>query len=313
MDNRDMQAGILPDGLPKILPPYDDGVFQSVLTLPEARAALASTVATYIERPVKSVALRNNDAPARNAKAKRERYDINCSVDNGDGDQCNIEMQASPMKGDSSTNEHSNIKWRSVYNLSHLHSNQPGRGRRYGNFVRSFQIMICYYKVFDFDNDLVERFTYRNRKGDELCEATMSIFVDLTQAKEIVKKPVDEMSDQEAWSVFFALGNDPRYSEVIIGLTKKMEGIAMAYNALLSISQDADERARFHSRRMWEQDREHEQAVAREEGFEKGREEGREEVRSKYEPMLSLKNIEIANKDAEIEALRAQLRMQEGQ
>ena len=326
MDSVDMLSNLLPDGLPRILPPYDDGIFQSVLTLPEARAALASTVATYIERPVKSVALRNNDAPTRDAKAKRERYDINCSVDNGDGDQCNIEMQASPMKGDSSANEHSNVKWRSVYNLSHLHSNQPGRGIQYDRFARSFQIMICNYKVFDFDNDLVERFTYRNEKGYELCEATMSIIVDLTQAKEIAKKPVDEMSDQEAWSVFFALGNDPQYSEVIIGLTKKMEGIAVAYNALLSISQDADERARYHSRRMWEQDREHEQAVAREEG--------RKEVRTKYEPLLARKDAEIADKDAkladkdaeiadkdskladsyaEIEALRARLGIQEGQ
>ena len=317
MDDKDMTASILTDGLPKILPPYENGVFQAILTLPEAYAALVGTVATYIELPVKSVTLRNNDAPARDRKAKREQYDINCSVDIGKGDQCNLEIQANPMKGDSNVNEHRNIRWRSVYNLCHLHANQPGRGVRYGNFVRSYQIMLCHYKVFAFDNQLVERFTFRNQRGNELCEATTSIFVDLTMAKEIANKPVAEMSDAEAWSVFFSLGNDPRYNEVIVGLTKMEEGIAVAYNALLNISQDADERARFHSRMMWLQDREHEQAVAREEGFEKGREEGlekgREYTRAEYKPLIALKDAEIANKDAEIEALRERIRMQEGQ
>jgi len=68
----------------------------------------------------------------------------------------------------------------------------------------------------------------------------------------------------------------------------EVEGIS-----LYGISQNPEERARFRSRRIWLQDREHEQAVARKEG--------REEARTEYEPLL-------ASKDAEIEELRARLR-----
>jgi len=283
---------ILSDGLPKILPPYENGIFQSILSLPEAHAALVSIVAAILDRPVKTVTLRNNDAPTRDNLAKREEYDINGVVDGEDGDQCNLEMQASPMAGDNRENDHRNIKWRSVYNLCHLHSNQPGKGINYGDYVRSYQIMLCNYKVFDFENDLLERFVFRNQNGIELCGAVMAIFVDLTKAKEIARKPVDEMTNIEGWAVFFALGNNPKYSRIIDEITKTKEGVKVAKNTLFTISQNADERARFHSRRKWLQDREHEQAVARKEG--------REEARSEYELLL-------ADKDAEIAALRAKL------
>ena len=105
---------VLPDGLPKILPPSEDGVFQAVLTLPEANVALVSAVAAFIGRPVKSATLRNNDAPIRDASAKREEYDVNCVIDGEDGDQCAVEMQSSAMEGDSKLNDHRNIKWRRV-------------------------------------------------------------------------------------------------------------------------------------------------------------------------------------------------------
>ena len=296
-------SNLLPDGLPKILPPYEDGIFQALLTLPEAHVALVSLVSALIERSVKDVTLRNNDAPTRDADAKREKYDINCVVDGENGDQCNVEMQASPMKGDSGKNEHRNVKWRSVYNLCHLHSNQPGSGRKYDQFVKSYQIMLCNYKVFDFENELAEKFTFRNQHGHELCEAVTSIFVDLTKAKEIAGKTVGDMSDTECWVTFFALGNDPQYSAIIGDIAKTKEGVAVAYDTLLNISQNADERARFHSRRMWLQDREHDLAVVRQEGIE----EGRVETRAEYEPLLASKDDEIASKDIEIASKDAEL------
>jgi hypothetical protein len=274
--------------MPKILPPSENGVFQALMTLPEARAALEGAVAAFLDRPVKSVTLRNNDAAVRDALAKQEEYDVNCVVDGEGGDQCAIEMQASPMAGDNRENDHRNIKWRSVFNLCDLHSNQPGRGRGYGQFVRSYQVMLCNYRVFAFENGLVERFTFRNLGGRELCEAVTAIFLDLTQAREIAKKPVDTMTDIEQWSVFYALANKPEYSGIIGEITKKKEGIAVANETLQSISQNPNERARFRSRRRWLQDREHELAVAT------------EAVRAEYEPLLAGKDAEIAGKDAEI-------------
>ena len=294
-----LSEDILPDGLPKILPPYENGIFRSILTLPEAHAALVSIVAAILDRPVKTVTLRNNEAPSRDKLAKREQYDINCVVDGEDGNQFACEMQASPMAGDNRENNHRNIKWRSVYNLSHLHSNQPGKGIDYGDYVRSYQIMLCNYKAFDFENELLERFMFRNEKGTELCGAVTAIFVDLTKAKEIAKKPVGEMSDVEDWVVFLALGNNPKYSGIIDGIIKRKEGVAVARETLFSISQNPDERARFHSRRKWLQDREHERAVALKEG--------REEARKEYEPQLASKDAELASKDAELASMAAEI------
>ena len=285
---------ILPDGLPKILPPYEDGVFRSILTLPEAHAALVSVVAAVLGRPVTTVTLRNNAAPTRDRHAKREEYDINAVVDGEDGDQCNIEMQASHMAGDNRENDHRHVKWRSVYNLSHLHSNQPGSGIDYGDYVRSYQITLCNYNLFSFENELLESYMFRNERGVALCDAVEAIFVDLTKAREIAKKPVDEMSDIECWAVFFALGGNPKYSGVIDGIMKRKEGIAVAKKTLLSISRNPDERARFHSRRKWRQDREHDRAVAR------------KEVRAEYEPLLASKDAEIASMAAENASMAAE-------
>jgi len=148
--------------LPKILPPSENGVFKAILTLPESYKALVDAVATFLDRLVTSVFLRNNDAPSRDIKAKQEEYDINCVVDSEDGDQCAVEMQATKMIGDNLQNDHENIRWRSVFNLCDLHSNQAGRGLNYSEFAHSYQVVLCNYRVFSDGQDLVERYTFRN-------------------------------------------------------------------------------------------------------------------------------------------------------
>jgi predicted transposase/invertase (TIGR01784 family) len=289
--------------MPRILPPYENGVFHAVLTLPEANAALVGSVGAFIGRRLKTATLRNNIAPSSARDAKQEIYDVNCVVDGEDGDQCAIEMQATHMEGDNRANDHRNIKWRSVYNACHLHSNQPGRGERYGRLVRSYQITLCNYKAFGGAGGPAEPYTFRNRAGGELCDAVTVVFVDLTQAREIAKKPVGDMTETEAWVVFFALANRPEYRGTVMEISKTSEGIAVADAMLLGISQDADERARLHSHKMWLMDRMHERAVWREEAEaarQEGREEGREQVRAEYDSL-------IAEKDALIAELRMRL------
>jgi predicted transposase/invertase (TIGR01784 family) len=290
---------LLPDGMPRVLAPYDNDVFHALMTLPEANAALVSSVGAFIGRKLRTATLRNNDAPSRDRDAKREKYDVNCVVDGEDGDQCAVEMQATHMRGDSKANDHRNIKWRGVYSACHLHANQRGRGIDYGEFVKSYQVMLCNYGVFGSGNDLAERFTFRSVAGRELCDAVTVIFVDLTQAKEIARKPVGDMTDIEAWVVFLALANRPEYGRTVMEIAKTSEGIAAAYDTLLGISLDPDERARLHSHRMWLQDREHDFAVARKEG--------REEAREEYEPIIAEQAAALADKDALIAQLRARL------
>jgi len=257
MDRHELHA----DGLPKILPAYENGVFQAMLTLPEAEEALISAVSAFLDRPVKSVTLRDSTAPKRHVSEKFPGYDINCVVDDKDGDQCEIEMQASRMRDDSGSSGHKNIRWRSALYLSRLHSGQDGKGKSYSSFARSYQIMLCNYRVFGRKQALVERFTLRNKNGTELCDAITSIFIDLTKARVIAKKLVSEMAEVEMWTAFIALANNPDYTGLIGEITKRMEGIAVANTTLQNISQDQDERIRYYRRAKALQDEEHNKAI----------------------------------------------------
>jgi hypothetical protein len=71
---------------------------------------------------------------------------------------------------------------------------------------------------------------------------------------------VAEMSAIENWAVFLAKANVPEYRDVIQEIINRKEGISVAYEMLTAISKDENERARFHSCRMWQFDRQHELA-----------------------------------------------------
>jgi predicted transposase/invertase (TIGR01784 family) len=248
------------DGLPEILPPSEDGVFQSTFIHEDAKPALLELLSDILDRPLTNVTVCNNELPISDKNAKREVFDINCIAED-DHSQMDVEMQATQMEGDTRENEHKHIRNRSVFNLSDLHASQPGRGVRYADFHSSYQITICNYNVFNWDNELVENFTYRNECGRQLSDITTAIFFDLTKTEEIVRKPVAEMTAVEQWAVFLAKANDPGCRDAINEILKRKEGISVAYEMLTSISTDANERARFRSRRMWQMDRDHELAV----------------------------------------------------
>jgi hypothetical protein len=131
----------------------------------------------------------------------------------------------------------------------------------------------------------VEEFTYRNANGRQLSDITTAIFIDLTQVEEIVRKPVAEMTAIEQWVVFLAKANDPRCRDALNEILKRKEGISVAYEMLTSISTDANERARFHSRRMWQMDRDHELASVV------------HDTNAKWEKVVADKDKSLADKD----------------
>jgi predicted transposase/invertase (TIGR01784 family) len=279
------------DELPDILPPSEDGIFKSTFTRAEAKPALLELLSDVLDRPLTDVVIQNNVQPVKDVDAKEAVFDISCFAE-GDHAQMDVEMAATPMEGDNREGEHLHLRNRAVYNLCDLHAGQLGRGVRYGDFYSSYQIMICNFKVFDWDNELIEWFTYRNASGRQLSDITSAIFLDLTQARKIIKKPVGEMSGLEQWVVFLAKAGDPKCREVVQAILKQKGGISVAYEMLTTISKDADERARFRSRRMWQMDRAHEMAAARIQGEER--------ERAKWEKV-------VADRDAENTLLRDQL------
>ena len=263
--------------IPELLPPSEDGVFKTLLTHPDAEPVLRDVIESFLGFSVVKVEVRNVELPISDINEKRERFDVNCSID--DGSQAEIEMQSQAMEGDSGRIDHDIVKSRSIYYLCDLHAKQAGRGKRYDKLLRSFQITFCGYTVFPENEDFISRFSFRNEKGKELSNAVGIVFIELLKLSDIIKKPVEDMTGEEQWSIFFAYGGDKDHIDLIDKLCTSRSGIKMAKELLSTISSDERELALYRSRRRYEMDMEHNRAVWVDEGLEKGLEKGREEGR----------------------------------
>jgi len=249
--------------IPELLPPSEDGVFKTLLTHPDAKLVLRDVVESYLGFPVVKVEVRNVELPITSINEKRERFDVNCTVN--DGSQLDVEMQSESMTGDSLRTNNKVVKGRAIYHLCDLHSGQSGRSVRYDKLMRSFQMTFCGYTVFRERTNFVSRFSFRDEFGEELSDAVGIIFVELTKLGEVVKKPVEIMTGEEIWSLFFAYGSDPNYREMLNKMITVRREIKMAGELLQTISKDEIERARFRSRNMFRMDMEHNLIAARDE------------------------------------------------
>ena len=253
-----------------ILPPSDDRVFKLTLTSPRAKPVLMDLISALIRRPVTDVVVRNNELPAGDTQKKAERLDVNCRID--DGSQIDMEMQASRIEEDSD-GAHKNLKGKSIYYLCDLHSSQPSKGEpRYDKLARTYQVTFCSYTVFANRKEYVNTFSLRHDKDNELLSDAISvIYVELSKLEQIVKKPVNDMTDLEKWAVFFEYADIPSERERVNKIIETKEALQMAGELLMSISQDEKERAVFRSRRMFQTDMESNMATAEERGEKRGR------------------------------------------
>ena len=256
--------GLLPMGV-DILPPSDDRVFKLILTDPKARPGLIKLISAIIGRNVVDVALHPNELPLGTIDDKAERFDVNCKID--DGSQINLEMQASRLQEDAG-GQHRNLKGKSVYYLTDLHSSQPSKGlQRYDHLSRTYQITFCSYTVFANQSDYVNSFSLRHdTTGELLCDAIQILFVELSKLKGLLKKPVNEMSVLDKWSVFLQYAPDQEHREKVNEVIESEEVLQMAGNLLMSISQDERERAIFRSRRKFQTDLQSDLATAEDRG-----------------------------------------------
>ena len=271
--------------LPKnadILPPSDDRVFKLILTSPEAKQGLMNLISSIIGRTVVDVILLPNELAPGDTEEKAERFDVNCKID--DGSQVNLEMQASHIV-ELLDGQHRNLKGKSIYYLTDLHSSQPAKGlRRYDKLARSYQITFCSYTVFPDMLDYVNSFSLRhNTTGELLSDAINLTFVELSKLDSVVRKPVSDMTDLDKWSVFFQYAPDLEHREVVNKVIESEEVLQVAGNLLMSISQNERERAIYRSRRKFQTDLQSNLATAEDRGVQRGRAEGRVE-----------RNIEIA-------------------
>jgi predicted transposase/invertase (TIGR01784 family) len=293
--------GILPKDI-EILPPYDDRLFKAMLTRPEAKPTLLFLAPQIVQRLVVNVLVRNTELPIEDIDEKAERFDINCLID--DDSQADIEMQGSRMREEKGGHLN-NLKARSVYNLCDLHSSQPSRGKSYDKLIRTYQVMFCNFPVHTKRKDFINSFSMRHDIDNGLLHnAIQAIFVDLTRLDEVLKKPANEMTGMEKFSVFLKYAPNPDYRDIVNKVIESEEGLAVAGEVLMSISTDERERAIFRNRRIALADRESDRVTAERVG--------RTEERFVIARNALRKNISIDDvvditglTRAEVEALRA--------
>jgi len=275
-----------------ILPPSDDRIFKVLLTHPNAKQVLIDLVSTIIERKVIDAQVRNVELPVMHVEEKEERFDVNCVVDNGD--QVNVEMHCSERAeiGEKRTN----FLNKYVYYLTDLHSSQKSRGVKYKDMVRTYQATFSLHTVFPGRRDFVSRFSLRTADGEQLSDQVNMVIIELDKLNDALKKPVQDLTSFEKWSLFFKYAPEPVYRGQINGIIEGTEEIGMAATLLREISRDERERAILRSRRMAETDRISDLLTSEEKGEIRG--EARE--REKWQQV-------VANKDAEIMRLRSQI------
>ena len=267
-----------------ILPPSDDRIFKTLLTHPDAKQVLIDIISTIIEQKVLDVQIRNNELPKMDIEEKAERFDVNCTIENGD--QVDVEMSCSKNVEIGTARKSFINKY--TYYTTDLHSSQKSKGVKYKDLVRTYQITFSMHTVFPNRSDFVSWFSLRTKDGEQLTDQINLIIIELSKLNGVLSKPVEQLTSHEKWSLFLKYASDPMYRSKINDIINDKEEINMAATILREISKDEHERAKLRSQRMAEHDRISDLLTAKE----KGEIEGRLEIIELLRKGFSLEEIE---------------------
>jgi len=215
------------------------------------------------------------------------RFDVACKTEKGE--PVNVEMCFNPIA-------HEPV--RLEYHAAKLFVGQDihGQDKTYKDLKETYQIAILAKMKFFPDENFAHNFQYYDPDNRiPLGGRTRIITVELIKTGPVVDKPVEEMSNAELWAVFFQYLTDEEKKGKIIEIINREEGIAMAVETLVNITQDEVEYAQMcnliKSQLDWKADLFEARSEGLEEGLEKGREEGlekgREETRQFFLELLN--------------------------
>jgi len=287
--------GPFPFGDRAILDIRYDPVFKAVFTKETAksRGALSDLISALIGRTVVVEAITANEPPIDDLRQRYLRFDVACKTDKGE--PVNVEMSFNPDASE---------PVRLEYHAARLFVGQGihGKDKNYDDLKETYQIAILAKEKFFLDENFVHNFLYYDPDNRvSLGGRTRIITVELVKTKPIVDKPVEEMTNAELWAVFFQYLTDEEKRGKIIEIINQEEGIAMALDTLVNITQDEVEYARMSTLLKSELDWQSREVGARRkglaEGFTKGHDEGFTEGRNEgFAEGLNKANFENARK-----------------
>jgi len=249
-----------------------DNVFKAVFTKEshESRKALSRLVSAVIGRDLEALEIKANEPPPESLRHRQIRFDINCKTP--DGEQINVEMCLNPDEFEPVRLEYYAARLFGVQDIR-------GEGRTYSDLKPTYQIAFLVNRTFFPDGDFFHSFEYYDPiRQVSLGGRTRIHTLELGKLDEVSRKPVDEMSYQELWAVFFRYLNDPGMRGKINQIARREEGIKMAGTVLLGISRNEAERARLESEYKAEVDLQSKLGGAERKGRLEGRQEREKEL-----------------------------------
>jgi predicted transposase/invertase (TIGR01784 family) len=292
-----------------ILNPCKDAVFKLVFTqeTKSSRGALSSLASAFIGQNTQVIAVTANEPPPDGPQDRQIRFDIACKFE--DGKQADLEMTLYPKAYEAARME---------YYLAKLYTNQDIKGEKksFDDLKEAYQISFFARENLYSDTSLIHRFKYYDKKRQvHLGGRSEIITVELRKAAELLGKEPEEMNLAEAWALFFRYGADLEQRDLINGLMAEEEGIAMAGEALLTVSKDEQVRAWLMSAEKFDLDRQRELVSAHREGLSeglskgmakglsKGLSKGYRKAKVEVQKQLSMKDERIRQLEEEIRRL----------
>jgi predicted transposase/invertase (TIGR01784 family) len=216
-----------------------DPVFKAVFTrdTAESRAALSDLISALIGRTVTVETIIANEPPVDDLRQRYLRFDIACKTEKSE--LVNVEMSFNPKASE---------PVRLEYHAARLFTGQDihGKDKIYDDLKETYQIAILAKEKFFPDKNFAHNFLYYDPDNRvPLGGRTRIITVELVKTEPIVDKPVEEMSNAELWAVFFEYLTDEEKRGKIMEIINREEGIAMAVDTLVDITQDEIEYARM--------------------------------------------------------------------
>jgi len=216
-----------------------DPVFKAVFTkdTAESRAALSALVSALIGRTVTVETIIANEPAVDDTRQRYLRFDIACKT--GKGEPINVEMCFNPKASESVRLE---------YHAARLFTGQDihGKTKNYNDLKEAYQIAILAMGRFFPDENFAHNFLYYDPDNRvSLHGRTRIITVELVKTEPVADKSVEEMTNAELWAVFFQYLTDEEKRGKIMEIINREEGIAMAVDTLVNITQDEIEYARM--------------------------------------------------------------------
>jgi predicted transposase/invertase (TIGR01784 family) len=251
-----------------------DQVFKAVFTRDtlNSRGALSDLISALIGRAVTVDTISANEPPVEDIRQRYVRFDVACKTEKGE--LVNVEMSFNPKAIE---------PVRLEYHAARLFTGQDihGKDKSYENLKETYQIAILAKRKFFPDENFAHNFLYYDPGNCiALGGKTRIITIELIKTKPIADKPVKEMTDVEAWAVFFQYLTDEEKRTKIVEIINHEEGIAMAVKTLGTFTQNELEYMRQTSLIMAELDRNTDIAYAKERGLKAGIRKGRREGRN---------------------------------